>query len=177
MLCCSEFQQQQWLKSIAIKRILNVPSPVYSTLKMTYVKLSSTWKLSQKLSFSIESGQGMFWWQNGDISVLQKSGQLFHQQFWKREVIGWPSKMWHITTWLKRKNSESDNDISAYRLTNYTARLLWPTIQYPITKLLHLYLYRSNRSNSTTPVLQYLWYYHVVPTQLLCWSTCVGTPR
>ena len=56
----------------------------------------------------------------------------------------------------------------------YKARFLWPTIiLYHITKLLHLYLYRSN---GTAP-LKYLCFYHVVLTQLFCWSTCVGTPR
>ena len=48
----------------------------------------------------------------------------------------------------------------------YTARLLWPAIRYPITQLLHLC---PHRSNSTAP-LKYLCCYHVVPTQLLCWS-------
>ena len=61
------------------------------------------------------------------------------------------------------------------KMTNfvYTARLLWPTIRYPITELLHLYLHRSN----ITAPLKYLYCYHVAPTQLLCWSTCVGTQR
>ena len=55
----------------------------------------------------------------------------------------------------------------------YTAGLLWPAIRYPITKLLYLHLHRSN---STAP-LKYFCCFHVIPTQLLCWSTCVGTPR
>ena len=59
------------------------------------------------------------------------------------------------------------------KMTNfvYTARLLGPTIRYPDTQLLHWYLHRSN----ITAPLKYLYCYHVVPTQLLCWSTCVGT--
>ena len=62
--------------------------------------------------------------------------------------------------------------LKVYEATN-AAKLLCPAIRYPIMQLLHLYLYRSN---STAP-LKYLCCYHVVPTQPLCWSTCMGTPR
>ena len=41
------------------------------------------------------------------------------------------------------------------------------------TQLLHWYLHRSN---SDAP-LKLLNCYHIVPTQLLCWSTCMSTPR
>ena len=57
--------------------------------------------------------------------------------------------------------------------TIYTARLLWPAMWYPITQLLHWYLHWSNRA----AIVRQLCCYHGVPTQLLFWSTCMGTPR
>ena len=47
---------------------------------------------------------------------------------------------------------------------------------YPLHSQLHLNLPTQKKKNSTAP-LKYLCYYHVELTQLLCWSTYVGTLR
>ena len=53
----------------------------------------------------------------------------------------------------------------------YTARLLWPTIWYPITQLLHWYLHRSSSAAS----LEKLHCFLGVPMQVLQQSSCVVT--
>ena len=60
-----------------------------------------------------------------------------------------------------------------YMAPTFSTNLITIQQDYYDPQFLHLYLHRSN---STAP-LKYLRYYHVVPTQLLCWSTYVSTPR